>query len=401
MRVLKQLGCWVTFATLGACGAATGLGVGSNEAKGILDDSFNTNLGTGFTGPVDAIVVQADGKIVVGGRISAFQGSPIGSIYRLKSDGSKDTTFKAVTGFDERVTCLALQSDGKILVGGAFASYNGIGVGHVARLSADGDLDTDFNTQLGAGFDSTVNTVAVEGDGSLWVGGEFTTVSGVAAKGLAKLAPTGLVSASFQTALGTGFNLGVNAIAFTSSGDALVSGSFTTYQGGVAGRIVKLKSAGTLDTDFTTTLGAGFNSAVKTLAVDTNSGHVLAGGAFDYFQSLKALYFASFGESGSFDTLSGPNKGSGTNAAIESIAVQTNSKIVIGGSFEKAGVLSVGHLYRIDTDGSTDSSFNTNLGTGFDGNVQSLAVQPDGKILVGGEFAQLGSTQVGRLARLK
>ena len=67
-----------------------------------------------------------------------------GNIARLNTDGTLDTSFATGAGIDASLYSLALQPDGKVIIGGFFTTYNGIAKGSIARLNTDGTLDTTF-----------------------------------------------------------------------------------------------------------------------------------------------------------------------------------------------------------------------------------------------------------------
>ena len=102
-------------------------------------DGFNP----GADSYVTALAVQADGKIVVGGWFTTLGGQPRNYIGRLNADGTLDTTFNP--GADGYVSALAVQEDGKIVVGGDFTTLGGQTRHAIGRLNADGTLDTTFN----------------------------------------------------------------------------------------------------------------------------------------------------------------------------------------------------------------------------------------------------------------
>src|SRR5207253_1273288 len=111
---------------------------------GTRDTSFNP-AGTGADFDVLAVTLQPDGKIVIGGNFTTYNGDPATShnIMRLNSDGTRDTTFNAGgLGTDNTVRALAIQPDGKIVIGGEFTAYNGDTTTshYVMRLNVDGSL---------------------------------------------------------------------------------------------------------------------------------------------------------------------------------------------------------------------------------------------------------------------
>ncbi|MEY3470750.1 MAG: hypothetical protein RLZZ223_100, partial [Candidatus Parcubacteria bacterium] len=214
-------------------------GVGANfiirlNSDGSRDTSFN--VGTGFNNTVNTLTLQSDGKILVGGGFTSYQGVEANRIIRLNSDGSRDTSFNMGTGFSNYVDTLALQSDGKILVGGQFTSYQGVGANYIIRLNSDGSRDTSFN--MGTGFSNYVDTLALQSDGKILVGGWFTSYQGVGANYIIRLNSDGSRDTSFN--LGTGFNDSIASLALQSDGKILVGGYFTNYQDQLAGYLIRV-----------------------------------------------------------------------------------------------------------------------------------------------------------------
>ena len=93
----------------------------------VSSTGFNTNLGTGFNSTTEHIAIQSDGKIVICGSFVLLNGNNRKRLVRLNSNGTEDTSFytNLGTGFSYRTQIIAIQSDGKILVGGEFTSFNG------------------------------------------------------------------------------------------------------------------------------------------------------------------------------------------------------------------------------------------------------------------------------------
>jgi uncharacterized delta-60 repeat protein len=121
-------------------------GIARLNADGSLDTSFNPSpQGNGAIGQVQAVAVQSDGKIVVGGLFTSVNGTTPNNIARMNADGSVDISFNPGSGTDKQVEVIAVQTDGKVVIGGAFTSVNGTARNRIARLNADGSLDTSFN----------------------------------------------------------------------------------------------------------------------------------------------------------------------------------------------------------------------------------------------------------------
>src|SRR5690606_5239549 len=102
---------------------------------------------------VIASSLQSDGKVVIGGAFSSINGTVRDRIARLNTDGSLDTTFNPGTGANDLVTSISIQSDGKIIIGGWFIFYNGTAIKRIARLNTDGSLDNTFDPGTGADYD--------------------------------------------------------------------------------------------------------------------------------------------------------------------------------------------------------------------------------------------------------
>ncbi len=165
VRFLSSV-CPTFFAALAllACAATTVCA----ETPGDVDLSFET--GSSVDGAVYAVVSAGDGKVYIGGAFTSVRGVLRNRIARLNADGSVDATFDPGTGANGIVRCLALQSNGKILIGGEFGSYNAWSRNYIARLNADGSFDTSFFAP-GAGANGVIQTLALQSDGKVLVGG--------------------------------------------------------------------------------------------------------------------------------------------------------------------------------------------------------------------------------------
>lgn len=137
----------------------------------VSNSSFNPGK-TGFNDAVDVVALQADGKLIVSGDFTSYSGRT-NRLLRLNADGSLDATFNpGGSGPNNNVQFLQVQADGKILVGGNFTSYNGNAAApdRLIRLNADGTLDAGFNAG-GSGASGAVYTVLTLADNRLLVGG--------------------------------------------------------------------------------------------------------------------------------------------------------------------------------------------------------------------------------------
>ncbi len=201
---------------------------------GSLDPSFS--IGTGFNAAVFKILVQPDGKILVAGNFTEFNGVPAFRIARLNDDGSLDSGFGIGAGFDDIVLDLAVQPDGKIIAGGNFLACQGQECTRLARLEANGNLDVTFSQNASA--DSTVLAVAVTESGAIVVGGEFLNLNGVSRSRIGQLKPNGTLDTNFDP--GVGCNKYVADILIQPDKRILLTGFFTKYNNVVEIRICRL-----------------------------------------------------------------------------------------------------------------------------------------------------------------
>ncbi len=235
------------------------------NTDGSLDNSFSS-FSTTF--PINAMSMQADGKILVGGNFTTLWGQTRNKLARVNADGTLDTGFNPNLGDStSNVYALAVQPDGKILVGGTFTAVGGVTRNRIARLNADGSLDTGFDP----GANSTIYAFQVQADGKILVGGAFTTIAGISRSRLARLNSNGTLDGFAPQPSGT-----VYALSLQTDGKIWVGGSFTvSIGGGSRNRLARLNADGSLDTSIFTDL----NDDVYSLT-QTDEGEVLIGGAF-------------------------------------------------------------------------------------------------------------------------
>jgi uncharacterized delta-60 repeat protein len=146
--------------------------------NGLVDRTFFPDAGAIF-----ALAVQPDGKTVVGGQFSSAGPMISRGVARFNEDGSVDSTFApspGVLGGGATVYALALQPDGRIVIGGTFTHYNGVPRSGLARVNPDGSLDETFEPGSGiSGAAARVSTLTMAIDGTVYLGGSFTHFNGV------------------------------------------------------------------------------------------------------------------------------------------------------------------------------------------------------------------------------
>lgn len=361
---------------------------------GTLDNTFN--LGTGPNSTVESITIQPDGKIVIGGVFTTYNGTAKNSIARLNSDGTLDITFDSGTGTNESVAAITVKTNGKILTGGNFTSFNTTLIGRLAQLNADGTIDNTFLNPggFGSGSNQSISRMAAQSDGKILITGEYiTSYNGISRKRLARLNADGTLDSTFNP--GTGPSSTVYSIATQNDGKILIGGRFGNYNGVARNGIARLNPDGTLDTTFN--MGTGVNNNIYSIAVQTD-GKILISGLFTSYNGVSRNRFARLNADGTLDTAFDP--GVGPDNAIYSIVTQTNGQIIIAGNFKKYNGTSKECIARLNADGTIDPSFN--LGISIQWNVDVVKIQPDGKLLISGTFVGFtgGNSPPPGLARL-
>jgi uncharacterized delta-60 repeat protein len=350
---------------------------------------LGVSFGTGFNSLVRSIQIQSDGKILVGGSFTSYQGTTSNRIIRLNVEGSIDTSFNIGTGFNNGVRSIAIQSDNKIIVCGDFTTYNSTTSNRIIRLNTDGSVDTSFN--VGTGFNNFTESVAIQLDGKLVIGGNFTAYQGASSNYIIRLNSDGSIDTSFN--IGNGFDILVYSIQIQSDGKILVGGQFRFYQGVSANGIIRLNSDASRDTSFN--IGTGIDNVVFSIQIQSD-GKILVGGFFTAYQGVSARYIIRLNSDASRDTSF--NIGTGFGNSVFSIQIQSDGKILVGGDFSGYQGVSANGIIRLNSDGSIDSSFN--IGTGFSAVVRSIKLQSDGKILVGGNFTFYQGVSANRIIQL-
>jgi len=357
------------------------------NADGSLDSSFNTGIGANST--VFALALQPDGRVLLGGLFTSVDGTPRNRIARVNADGSLDNGFDPGTGADGVVDALALQPDGRVLLGGSFTTLNGTSRNSIARVNADGSLDSSFNPGTGAsGF---VSALALQPDGRTLLGGSFTSFNGTPRARIARVNADGSVDSNFNP--GSGANNAVYALVLQPDGRVLLGGLFTSVNGTPRNRIARLNADGSLDLSFNP--GAGASDIVYALALQPD-GRVLLSGRFTTLDGTPRNRIARVHADGSVDT--GFNPGTGADGPVFGLALQPDGKVLVGGAFATLNGTSSYGIARVNADGSLDSSFNP--GTGAGGFVFALALQPDGRTVLGGAFTSFNGTPRNNIARV-
>jgi uncharacterized delta-60 repeat protein len=375
---------------------------------GSLDPTFGNGgiVITNFSGEnntiANATAIQSDGKILVAGSIPNNQGFGELGVARYLTNGNLDPTFgrggivvtietDPLSGFG-----IAIQSDGKILVGGSgFLSVDAI------RYNTDGSLDTTFGSGGTASVRPFSPTAFSAGTGglALQLNGKILVAAGQA---LVRFLGNGQVDSSFGTGGVAPLVANATAIRLLSTGKILIASSFNSLVPAASGTIARYNSNGSLDTGFAlngqiSTVGPA--SAIQPLS----DGKFIVAGSFATSIGTPpapnhyGLALTRYHSNGTVDTTFGTGGGvvtpfaGTTNAVAFALTVQSNGEIVVAGQAgdQPPDGPSSFALARYTANGQPDITFGTNgtVTTAFDSHtafVSALAIQSDGKIVAVG-----------------
>jgi uncharacterized delta-60 repeat protein len=350
------------------------------------------------------IKTQADGKIVFGGSFSQINGTPAPSLVRANANGGVDVNFTVnSSGSPALIEAIVLRPDGKILVGGY----------RLELRNQDGTLDSSFVSPSM----TTIHDLDLQSDGKIVVSGVLLDPPQTVAALIARVNPDGALDTSFQTVIG-GYGSGSKVIVLPDN-KFFVSGSFN-YTGGVTRRyLAKFNPDGTVDTTFNqTVLNSSPNFEVfpdgKVLVYRPETLYKLfADGTVEFslpginnvsdMQTLPDGRFLlsrnnsieRYNANGTLDS----SFAVFTNETTYDIALQPDGKIIIAGNFSQVNLAARSKIARINTDGTLDTSFNSPAG-GINSVVFTVVLQPDGKMLIAGNFSGISFETRQGLARL-
>jgi uncharacterized delta-60 repeat protein len=347
--------------------------------------------GTGVGGYPHVAALQPDGKILVGGYFTSYNGTTRGGVLRLNANGSLDPTFAPTgSGIDYDVDAMVLQPDGKVLIGGKFSAYNGASCRYLTRLNADGTRDASFNL-TGTGLNSFVQSLALQPDGKIMVGGTFSNYNSTIRNAVLRLNADGSLDTSFSIA-GTGIVGNIGTIAVQPDGRLLVGGYIERFNGSAPGSLVRLYPNGTLDNSFRVTPLSGSTVLTQTIQPDNK---ILISGAV-YGPNGRQQSIVRLQTNGSLDYSFSPI-GSGLNSAVQAMAVQPDGKIVVTGNFNEYNGLVRNYVTRLNADGTLDNNFNA-IGPSYA--ADDMVLQPNGKIVLVGSFSSYNGAGPGKIVRL-
>ena len=251
----------------------------SNYAQNSAD--VDLVIGTGFIpfSQGQVLAVQSDGKILAGGNLSVSgSGSTAEArLARFNMDGSIDTSFQVQLFMEEGwLIDIKIQSDGKILVAGNFFLINNEPCSALVRLNANGSIDNSFQF-----IGNTVKSIALQTDGKIVIGGEFSFhINNHLQRNVARLNSDGTYDDTFDFGL-EGFPMHyvlLEKVVVQPDGKILAAGSFDSFNGLQERCLIRFNSDGTKDTTFNIGLGAPGGSLLQDIALQPDGKILITGG---------------------------------------------------------------------------------------------------------------------------
>ncbi len=423
-------------------------------AKLSTDGSLHPDFspGTGADGFVDDIALQPDEKIILVGGFTSFNGFSREGVVRLNTDGSVDTTFNPGTGFNGITRVAEVVTNGvargKIMIGGEFTEVNSTNRNYLARLNPDGALDASFET--GTGPNGPVYAIKAQIDGKIVIAGDFTSYNGTARNRVARINPNGTLDLSFDPGAGVDdvvYDLELDSRGATLTVDRTASGGpaedrFTTDTGANEGTVIvnydflTVPDSLTIYYDNQQIFATGLTNGIGTVEVPfgpgnsteveivMNEGSGLFSTLWQYSLSIVPKGIEKPVIVGAFNTVDFRSRngiarlnsdgtldesfsvGRGFDDTVFSVEQQPDGRFILGGIFHSFNQVARTNLARIFQDGALDTSFMdtaynqqagvTNNSPIIRSHINDLAIQPDGNVVIGGSFTEVGGTH-GRL----
>ena len=263
--------------------------------------------------------------------------------------------------------------------------------GQLPTLNSFGSVNTSFNEGGDAISSGSVLKTVVKPNGNLLIGGSFLTYNSTTTQNLVEVNKNGDIVTSF----GTLFNSTVRSIQQQPNGKLIIAGQFSTFSGVSQNRIVRLNSDYSFDSTFS--IGTGFNGIVWATAL-LEDGSLVVVGEFSTYNGVNVGRIAKLNSNGSLDTTFNTNVGSGANGPIYDIILTSDNKLRFGGAFSTFNGLSKRSILGLNLDGTIDNTFD--ILTGITGNIFVIQELSDSKILFGGTITQYRGQLINGLIKL-
>ncbi len=390
----------------------TGFDPGAGECCGVASGNGQT------TSPIAAVLVQRDGKIVIGGPFSMVGGVPRNGIARLDTNGKLDASFDVGSGLDlskgaagsASVVAIVEQPDGKLIIGGAFTSINGVPRSGVARLNSNGSVDTSFDPGAGVPIENgdvgfgRLNSLALLGNGQILVAGSFSVFNNVDRIAMARLNSNGSLDPGFDVYFRQQDGQpSVDGVVVQADGRIVVSGVFSVIQEEFRDNMARLNANGSNDPGFNPVIDVSNGESYSAIASQPD-GKLIAFRQFLDAQGVSRRMIVRLNADGGLDgsLAASLGVGNGNRLRVFGAVRQADGKWVVVGDFSAGANNDHRGLVRIGAQGGLEETFNPQLelAEDFPANIQAFAVQRDGRIVIGGTFNRVNGIARNLLARL-
>ena len=367
-------------------------------------------LGSGAQNGVNAgvttIAIDSAGRVYVGGYFTQAGGV---SANRVASFDPATNTWSALgtgaqNGVNSFVNALAIDGSGKVYVGGEFTQAGGVSANYVARFDPLTNTWSSLGTGAQNGVNGSVYSLVVDVSGRVYVGGGFTQAGGIISYRVARFDPLTNLWSVLGSGSQNGVNGGVSALAIDAQGRVYVGGSFFSLQPtGVRANYVAFYEPstnlwGVLGTDANNGVSGIVDTRVNALAIDS-AGHVYVGGLFTQASGVSVRNVARFNPATNTWTALGTGIQNGVNNYVRGLAVDGQGNIYVGGDFSQAGGVSASGVARYNPIANTWSALGSGSQQGVTGQVTSLRIDGTGRVNLGGNFTQAGGVSANRVAR--
>lgn len=314
-----------------------------------------------------------------------MNGTPRSNLARLNADGSLDTTFDPGAGFNTIPLRFLPLPDGKILAMGTFSTYNGAPVSKIVRLNMNGSVDGSFTTSVtGSGvFDGAIQT-----DGKIVIVGSFSMVNASARTGIARIESNGAVDETFNPVLAVSSS-GVTGVVAEPDGKVAFVGRFTTVNGVSKPNLARVDSTGVLDPTF----NPGGVPDANVIYRQPDGKYVFLAGN----NGSQSIYRRNSDGTTDLNFLTGIIANSNGTVSLQSALLRPDGSILVGGTFTHVGASARSNFVRLGPFGALDPSF---LPAGANSTVYSMAAAGADKVVIGGNFSSIENTPRPGIARL-
>jgi uncharacterized delta-60 repeat protein len=411
--------CYTLSSTTGVYSACTNysLNIGKYYSADVIISAYTLNQsflnptfgdstkGLNTNSAVFSVANQSNGKILIGGSsITGYSNTNTQNLLRVNSNGILDTTF-VYSGINYFYCYdIVLQPDGKIIT--AWVNSTVATSKLLQRVTSGGTVDPTFNLLDFNG--NGIYNIKLNSDGSMYVAGNFSTVSGLNYSSLVKITSGGTIDSSFNTLNNFGGGSYANTVDTLSDGTVVVGGNFTTYSSTTVGGLIFLNPNGTLNSSYpTANLGplvhpysAGTSSTeIYSLTIDDNDIYAVGRYVYSYSGDELAVFKIKSGTT-TFDINFANNTGVPNSSGFKKIKVDNNGDLIIGGDFDSysypapsySNTITSRRILKLDNNGNILKSFGGTNG-GFSGItsfypivVNDISINNDNNLIIGGDF---------------